>query len=152
MVARVALWIARQYQKAGREVNVSLVCASALLHDIGKIIEIRRGGEVSHPQKGAELINREGYPEVAAIIGAHGLNTIYEEPEKLNNLETKIVYYADKRVTHDRVVSLKERFGYLKKRYPKALGAIKKAGPLVQTLEKELFEPLGVDSSNIPPL
>ncbi|MFA4855017.1 MAG: HDIG domain-containing metalloprotein [archaeon] len=56
--------------------------------------------------------------------------------------EEKIVYYADKRVNHDKIVSLDERFDYLLKRYGIEKGIRRTflhCKPLVEKLEKEIF-------------
>ena len=56
--------------------------------------------------------------------------------------EEKIVYYADKRVNHDKIVSLDERFDYLLKRYGIEKGircTILKCRPFAIALEKEIF-------------
>ncbi|MBN1636285.1 MAG: HD domain-containing protein [Deltaproteobacteria bacterium] len=109
MVCEVALVIARAYCKAGGEVNIDLVEASAILHDICKIDTINSGGD--HALMGRLLLEEYGYPKVGRIVGQH---------VRLNNCildEALIVNYADKRVMHDRVVLLSERFADLLKRY-----------------------------------
>ncbi len=62
---------------------------------------------------------------------------------ELKTLEEKIVYYADKRVLGGKIVSLKERFDYLKERYglknKEMKKNIEKSYPKVVELEKELL-------------
>jgi len=109
MVCAVALAVARACRETGGEVKIDLVEASAILHDICKIDTIKSGGD--HALMGRLLLEEYGYPEVGRIIGQH---------VRLNNYildEALIVNYADKRVMHDRVVLLSERFSDLLKRY-----------------------------------
>ena len=70
-----------------------------------------------------ERINRRNQiwhdDRTGEVVGEHVI------PMERGDLLTpaEIVAYSDKRVLHDKVVSLEERFGYLKKRYrgfPKA--------------------------------
>ena len=49
--------------------------------------------------------------------------------------EEEIVNYADKRVMHDRIVSLEERFSDLKERY----GRIQRAMDYLERLQKEIY-------------
>ena len=92
-----------------------LVRASALLHDITKTRSLTTG-EI-HALTGAEFIDAMGYPDVAFIIGHH---VILDEKFLSDTLaEVEIVNYADKRVLHDRVVSLQERLDYILVRYAK---------------------------------
>ncbi|MEM4364089.1 MAG: hypothetical protein QXS90_02310, partial [Candidatus Diapherotrites archaeon] len=70
--------------------------------------------------------------------------------EEVNNfnektpLEAKIIWYADKRVTHDKIVSLKERYEYLKEKYGKKseqkMKEILSTTQNAEKIEKELLE------------
>jgi hypothetical protein len=59
--------------------------------------------------------------------------------------EAEVVNYADKRVLHTRVVTLKDRFADLKVRYgrtPEALARIAAMEFKTRALEEKLFAPL----------
>ncbi len=73
----------------------------------------------------------------------HALGKIRDPQDGLKTWEEKLVYYADKRVTHDKIVTLKERFEYLEKRYPQGLADIKASEPFVFELENEIFGKIG---------
>jgi hypothetical protein len=81
-----------------------------------------------------------GYKRIGEIIKAH----IYLEINSFNLpvTEEEIVHYADKRVMHDKIVTLKDRFEDLKKRYGKneqtilRLEALEKLNYLI---EKRIF-------------
>jgi putative nucleotidyltransferase with HDIG domain len=68
-----------------------------------------------HEEIAYELL-RKKYPELALTIKKHRYTAILEEKEKPATWEEKIVYYADKRVMHDRIVPLKERLEEAHKR------------------------------------
>jgi uncharacterized hydantoinase/oxoprolinase family protein len=73
-----------------------------------------------------------------------------------NFSEKEIVYYADKRVNHDQVVSLEERLSYILDRYGLnnivRCQAIKKNYALCQELEKRMFSYLSFEPFDIPKL
>ena len=57
-------------------------------------------------------------PIIGKIIRKHNFICILDEtPNGLNSWEEKLLYYADKRVRHDQLVSLQDRLNDLKKRY-----------------------------------
>lgn len=96
-------------EKKGKKVNIPLVVASALLHDICKLYT------TDHVHAGADLLEELGYPEVADVIRRHGLKDIDQFPP--DSIEAKIVFYADKRDEFSEIVPLEDRFECLKKRY-----------------------------------
>jgi len=110
VVAKVAEGIAEKLIKKGRKVNKELVIAGALLHDIERHKD-------NHVARGAELVKKLGYPEVAKVVSKHTLYEVEIEENQPKTFEEKIVFYADKRVKNDKVVSLKGRYDDIKKRY-----------------------------------
>lgn len=113
VVARVARMIARGLQEVNPDISVSKTTAGALLHDIGKTLSLNSGGD--HAEIGKRICMENGFDEIAPIVAEHVILRNY----RLNGVgsETEVVYYADKRVKHDRIVSLKEREEYIIKRY-----------------------------------
>jgi putative nucleotidyltransferase with HDIG domain len=95
----------------------SLVLAGALLHDIAKTQCL--DGSCEHAETGAEICGRHGYPEVAEIVREH----VILRDHDLNRYKSgqftprEIVYYADKRVRHEQIVSLEERLEYILEQY-----------------------------------
>jgi len=112
-VCRVASWISRQVCQQGSDVNLDLVQAGALLHDITKTRSIRTGE--MHSETGSNYLTQLGYAEVADIVRQHVRLDVYFETGTPS--EAEIVNYADKRVLHDRIVTLKERMEYILERY-----------------------------------
>ncbi|HOO45639.1 MAG TPA: HDIG domain-containing protein [Deltaproteobacteria bacterium] len=108
-VRKVAVAVACLLKAKGHAIDVRLVDRAAMLHDICKIDSIRNGGD--HALMGEHLLRECGYPMVADVVGQH----VRLKSFQLN--EAMVVNYADKRVKHDRIVSLSERFIDLMNRY-----------------------------------
>ena len=100
-------------EKRGIKANRDLIAAGALLHDVKKL------SPNDHIIEGYKLVKYLGYPEVAEVIKKHGLAHLDNPNFVPKTWEEKIVFYADKRVKGDKVVSLEERFDYIKQRYKK---------------------------------
>jgi putative nucleotidyltransferase with HDIG domain len=139
-VYRVALFLTDRLGRPG--LNRELIGAAALLHDITKTRSFRTLED--HAETGARLLTDLGYPEVARIVGQHvRLNRYARTSPTLTNAE--IVNYSDKRVLHDRIVSLRERIGYSLEKYgsgPEQKQKILILMEKTETLEKRLFSGL----------
>lgn len=94
-------------------VNRELCLAAALLHDITKTESFKTGE--AHAESGGRLLKSLGYPEIADIVAQHVTLRHFSHDAPLN--EAEIVYYADKRVKHNEVVSVEERIIDLLERY-----------------------------------
>jgi len=111
-VMRVSLAITDNLKE---DVSISreLVIAGSLLHDITKTRSLQT--KERHDASGGALLRELGYPDIAEIVEQHviihDLNLDGEIEEK------EIVYYADKRVMHDTIVTLEERVHDLIQRY-----------------------------------
>lgn len=111
-VMRVALAITDSL-KDGLSIHRDKVMAGALLHDITKTRSLKT--KEHHDASGGALLRELGFPGIAEIVEQHvRLSTL--NPEGALN-ETEIVYYADKRVLHDTIVTLEERMRDLIVRY-----------------------------------
>ncbi len=97
-------------------VNRDLVLSGALLHDIAKTRSIK-SGELRHDLIGGEILRELNYEALAEICESHVFLENFDFDGPLEGRE--IVYYADKRVMHDQVVSLDERVNDLVNRYGK---------------------------------
>ena len=114
-VCRVAVLLVDHLKAQNIDLNRDLVQASALLHDITKTRSIKTRED--HALTGGQLISDLGYPEVEHIVRQHVLLDKYFASEAL--IESEIVNYADKRILHDKVVSLQERMNYILEKYAK---------------------------------
>ena len=129
-VCKVAEEVAQKLIKKGMKVNKELVIAGALLHDIERHKE-------NHVIVGANLLKKLGYPEVAKVISKHTLYKVEIEENQPRTFEEKIVFYADKRVKNDKVVSLEERYDDINERYNVDLNWEMK---FTKKIEKELLK------------
>ncbi|MDF2953309.1 MAG: HD superfamily phosphodieaserase [Thermodesulfobacterium sp.] len=140
-VALISLFIGCFLKEVGEKIDFSLLVTGALLHDIKKYESILTGE--NHALLGYEFMEKMGYKRIGNIIKAH----IYLEISSFDApiSEEEIVHYADKRVMHDKIVTLKERFEDLKKRYGKDKQSILKLEFLEKLnyrLEKRIFKKL----------
>jgi uncharacterized protein len=142
VVARVSHLIARGLHDAGLDISVEKATAGALIHDIGKTGSLNTGED--HAETGMQICLENNLPEIADIVGEHIILKDYHPNG--NHSEKEIVYYADKRVNHDRIVDLEERLAYIIGRYGKNQAdrchAIKKNFELCRKVEKKLFSRL----------
>ena len=137
-VCRVATFLADQLR--GKEIilNRKLVIAGALLHDITKTRSFDTRED--HTRTGEELMIDLGYREVGKIVGQHvTLDTYFlaDTPD-----EAEIVNYADKRVLHDRIVSMDKRMEYILERYcrnPDHRRQLEQLWKVSRKMEKRIF-------------
>jgi hypothetical protein len=101
-------------------------------------------------------ILKDKYPALALTIKKHRYIGILDEEEKPNTWEEKLVYYADMRAMHDKIVPLEERlteahkrnvFFYKTEAQSKVI--IAKVDPLIYSLEKEIFDKIDFNPHQI---
>ena len=152
VVAGVAEIITSGLIAAGHELSMDRIIAGALLHDIGKTSCLDNNDD--HAAKGVEICLDHNLNPIADIVGEHVILQNYSDAS--NFYEKEIVYYEDKRVNHDQVVSLEERLSYILDRYGSnnrvRCQAIKKNYAICQELEKRMFSYLSFEPFDIPKL
>jgi uncharacterized protein len=179
VVAKVAAFLAQRLKEKGIEINIELVERACLLHDVIRICDLEESDylkfEQNYPQedkikwrqlrakykaigheRAAYDILKDKYPALALVIRKHRYMSMLEKKEKPGTWEEKLVYYADKRVMHERIVSLKERLADGHKRNVHIHGSkvqsqinSAKADPLIYKLEKEIFDAIGLDAAEV---
>lgn len=93
---------------------------------------------MKHEEACASFLLKHGFHALATIVKTHGLQL--PSPDR-TTIEQKLLYYADKRINVDRLVSLDERFDDFRKRY----GGVEESDDAMiwyaeaQTIERELF-------------
>ncbi|SDH36428.1 DVU_1551 family NTP transferase [Desulfosporosinus hippei] len=105
-VAQVSSVLGSYLVRCGCPLNLELIKAAALLHDLAK-------GEADHACVGAKMLCK--YPQVAQIVAEH--MDIYLGSTDQSLTETEIVYLADKLVQEDQIISLQARFSGLLEKY-----------------------------------
>ena len=172
-VAKLSIFLAEKLKEKGEEVNVDLVEKAALLHDLVRICNFKSfekdhfkdfGFEITdeeyknmkkvrekyidqhHADAGYKIL-KDRYPELALVIKRHRYIYIMSD-DKPSTWEEKIVYYADKRVTHDKIVSLKDRLddGERRNAHMAEKDAEKRAmlRKLNFELENDIFDTIGL--------
>jgi len=140
MALRLTAWLG----EGGVPLVTRVVRAGALVHDLCKTPCLKSGRR--HDREGEQLLREHGYPELGRLVGVH-VNLAEAHPLD----EAMVVYYADKRVNHDRVVGLDERFAYIAERYGRGIPAV--ADRVAEALqrayraERILFEHVGPSRS-----
>ncbi|MBN2808466.1 MAG: HD domain-containing protein [Deltaproteobacteria bacterium] len=136
-VARISLCLGEGLAVAGVDLARDLLLSAALLHDIAKMASIENGRD--HAGLGAEWLAAQGYVEIAEIVRNHvRLETDLDGPI----VAKEIIYYADKRVRHDEIVSVKERMLDLRRRYgvnSASLTPMDELEGLTLAVEKKIF-------------
>ncbi|WP_457551031.1 HDIG domain-containing metalloprotein [Desulfobacula sp.] len=113
MVSNIALFLSLKLEKYSPNLNARLTTCAALLHDITKTRSFNT--KESHAETGGIMLTELGYPEVGDIIRQHVILDSYKNDSPVSAQE--IVNYSDKRVLHDKVVSLNKRLEYINLKY-----------------------------------
>jgi len=150
-VARVALFLSAELNKRGQRIDIGLVETASLLHDLTKT-ECFKTKE-DHAETGSQLLKRLGYERVGEVVAEHIQLSKAKDPGLVS--EEEVVNYADKRVQHDRIVSLEERFNDLQDRYGKdqrAFGLLEELKRATFAIENKIFSILMIDPNNLQSL
>lgn len=137
-VCKIALLLSGELNKRGQRIDLGLVEAASLLHDIAKTVCLRT--KEDHTQAGYHLLKEIGYERVGEIVAQHVW--LSKEGDPLSVSEEEIVNYADKRVRHDQIVSLEERFLDLRNRYGKdqrSIAYLEKMEKTILGIENKIF-------------
>ena len=149
VVARIAEFITMELNDKGMQIPLDLVVAAALLHDIGKTQCLNTNKD--HARLGAEICLQHDLHEIAPIVAQH---VILERSFPDTELSAReVVYYADKRVNHDQIVSLQDRLAYIIDRYsqnnPRRQQAINHNFIRCCTIEEGLFASLDFEPDSL---
>ncbi len=93
------------------------VIAGALLHDIAKTKCLQEG--CSHARVGKDICLEQGLLHIAPVVANHVILADFNEAayQRGQFSAIELVFYADKRVKHDQVVSLDKRLLYIIDKY-----------------------------------
>ena len=138
-VCRVATCLTDNLAGQHPHLNAKMIRSAALLHDITKTRSFNTRED--HALTGGQFLAERGYPEVGDLVRQHVRLDNYSERQNLS--EAVIVNYADKRVLHDRIVSLDDRMRYIQERYGTQPGHKRRIQLLWEktaALEKHIFK------------
>lgn len=111
-VARVAAAI-MDHLKDDADIHRAAVITACLLHDITKTRSLQT--REPHDVSGGRLLAELGFPTIGAMVEEHVVLKDFQAEGDL--LAKELVFYADKRVMHDRIVTVEERIEDLIVRY-----------------------------------
>jgi uncharacterized protein len=121
VVARVAEALVGGLHRTGKSSgplpDKEEVIVGALLHDIAKTLCIKT--DCRHAEIGRQICLELGYPELSEIVAEHVVLKYFTADLYARGIfgTKEMVFYADKRVRHDQVVSLDGRLEYILERY-----------------------------------
>jgi hypothetical protein len=148
-VARVARQMGEALRGRGETIDIALVEAAALLHDIAKApcIESR----LDPAAEGGRVLRELGLESGAAVVERHVHLGPWDQRGPVT--EAEVVNYADKRVLYEDVVSLEVRFRDLIARYGKGRiefeERIRRNWATLEAVEVKLFRALPIGPADI---
>ncbi len=144
-VNKVAVFLADKLRQNGIDIDIELVDRASLLHDIDKIPTLGNG---EHGEMARQILSEKGHKTVGDVIRKHVFRAI-EDPG-LDTWEEKVVNYADKRCTEDKLVSLDERFSYAREMYADEVDDdTERIEAMYYGLENEIFGVIGLDPDRL---
>lgn len=165
--------LAKELIKVGEEIDLELLDMASLFHDFLRVVDmkeldteeygytaseeeiefwkqLREEYQGMHHGDATAKFLQEKYPELAKTVRRHKYHCLSTD-DAPQTWEEKILNYVDKRVKHDELVSLKERFDDIEKRYPELKTnpeSIKNKGLIIE-LEKEIFDKLSIKPEDL---
>lgn len=136
-VADFCVDLGKKLIAAGVKIDLKLLRQAALLHDLLRVADFKtfepekfpdpvsaediefwktlreKWGKIHHADAAAQILEERGFCDIAAVIKRHKYVQI---KHGLETWEDKILYYADKRIKHDKVVPLADRLADGRKR------------------------------------
>ncbi|MBN2112362.1 HDIG domain-containing protein [Candidatus Woesearchaeota archaeon] len=176
-VRDVAVLIAEKLKEKGEDINLELVEASALLHDLARAVNFKdpenhphaKGEDakfwkhmqeeypdIDHADLAAEFL-QEKYPELAKVIKSHGVMSKSQDISDWS-WEMKILSYADIRVVHDKITTVDERHRDLKQRNGDFFSQLKQKTGIdyidliftqIERIEKQIFSIIDIKPEEI---
>lgn len=148
LVSKVARFLA---SKINEPINLPLLIAGALLHDIDKAAQKLPGER--HPDAAVRILKEEGTPEVANLVKTHPLHAILDPSIAPKSWEEKLLYLSDKMVKFE-IITVDERFKLWNGEHlvPDAQEILNETYPKVKELEEEIFHLMGIKPNDVAKL
>lgn len=106
-VSEVAVSLGKKLNENGFTINIPLLEAACLLHDIARVHD-------KHEEVGAAYLKSIGYDEIAYVVAQH---TKYNQFSDLQNInEIDLLCIGDRTVKEDKYVGIDERMEYIKQK------------------------------------
>jgi uncharacterized protein len=170
-VARIGKLLAEKLNKKGQNIDADLVWIAGMLHDLVRVVDFTNLDpnlgtdedqwiwkklretykETHHGIAAGEILVKIGEAKLADIIKRHAFGSI-GTPEGPQDWESKLLYYADKRVAHDQCVSLQSRLDEARIRHNGPIEKTDKQAQIeekIHQLESEIFKTLDFKPSDL---
>lgn len=145
LVAGVAVFFAREIARVSNSspIDIPLLAAAALLHDLDKMVPKREGEH--HPDTGVRILRERGFSAIADLVRTHPVHAILDQSIAPKTREQELLYLADKMVK-DAIITVDERFLlWRKENLPEdARRMLDAAYPRVKALEKKICDEIGI--------
>ena len=178
-VAKLVVFLAQRLNEKGAAIDVTLLERAGLLHDMMRVFDFPESDyhlfERNLPAKeqakwrrlhakykamthedAAYDVLKERYPALALTIKRHRYMAMLDENNRPKSWEEKLLYYADMRVMHEKIVPLKQRLAEGHKRNIHMHGSAAqskintaKVDPMIEEMEKEIFDKIGLDPNEV---
>ncbi len=147
LVAAIAYQVAVWIRAMDISVNPILAHRGGLLHDMAKM---HQSEGMDHGQAAESLLEGMGEPALARIADHHMLFALLDEKRAASTCEEKLVYYADKLVEKNELVSVDKRLAGLQKRYRIDSGVMmEQLTPRIKALEAEICSLIGATPEDL---
>jgi putative nucleotidyltransferase with HDIG domain len=141
-VTRVARAAAQLVADAGIPIDLDLVEAAALLHDLDKPL-IRRTGE-PHGLVAARQLAEMGYPELGPAVASHPVSCLVDDERFPRGWPSVIVAVADRHVAQE-FMTIDQRIDDMLRRHPDYRRSLEAARRPAHALEQELADAAGLE-------
>jgi HD superfamily phosphohydrolase YqeK len=180
-VAKLGVFLAERLVERGIAVDVELVERACLLHDLFRVCDfplqdfgwfeqpvseadkqrwrrLKAEHGHRHHEDAADAFLRDTYPVLARAIRRHRYTALIDEDDRPETWEEKLVYYADKRAMHGKIVPLAERLEEAHQRgvlvHTRANRARRtdikqQVDALIFRLEEEIFDAIDLDPDSV---
>ncbi|MHC4517925.1 MAG: HD domain-containing protein [Planctomycetota bacterium] len=180
-VAKLGVFLGERLRDRDIDVDVALVERACLLHDLFRVCDCpledfswfeqpvteddkvrwrRLKADHGHRrhEDAADAFLKDTYPVLAATIRKHRYTAVIDERDQPESWEEKLVYYADKRAMHERLVPLKDRLDEAHRRSaallakagkPRRIDMEKKVDAQIFRLEEEIFSKIDLDPDEV---
>jgi putative hydrolase of the HAD superfamily len=149
LVAALAYWLALELRRQGVKVDPLLAQRGGLLHDLCKLKGKGQSGADDHGRRAALWLHAQGLFELAEIADRHMLFGVNQLERAPRSWEEKLVYFCDKLVEGNRVVSFEERLEALRARYNLDVEQLGRVQQYLADLRSELCSRLEIPEAQL---
>jgi len=147
LVACVAYTLAAWLRSAGQGVDPLLAHRGGILHDLCKMSA--KGQGLNHGQAARAVLLDKGQPRLAEIARTHMLFNLIDPASSPHTWEEKLVYYADKLIEKNQILSVEQRLAGFRERYSMVPEMIDQVSAAILPLEQEICAPLNMDADEL---